>query len=84
MQSVQKAYSPTKGNHLVAKKDIKLGDLILEEPPFEAVLYEEPVGRHDHYSFKHGERGELQRCGKCKFARFHLQIRLQYSTTVEK
>ena len=60
--------SPVKGRHLVASRAFRPGELILEQQPYAAVLYDEHVPGRCDFCFAACERP--LRCGRSNLARY--------------
>lgn len=68
MDGITIAYNASKGRHIVATKAFAPGQLVLEQEPYAAVLYDEHVpGRCDH-CFEVCETP--LRCGRSRLARY--------------
>lgn len=68
LPGISVAYSAEKGRHIVATKSFSPGQLVLEQLPYAAVLYDEQVpGRCDH-CYAPCERP--LKCGRSKLARY--------------
>ena len=59
-------YAEGKGRALVADHAYRPGHVILEQEPYEAVLYDDQTSTRSHLTFKECDRS--LRCGGCKQA----------------
>lgn len=60
--------SPDKGRHLVATRAFRPGELVLEQAPYAAVLYDEQLPGRCDWCYAACERP--LRCGRSKLARY--------------
>lgn len=68
MDAVRVEITPSKGRHLIAQKAFKVGEVVISQEPYAAVLFNEHIQHFCNWCFKPGSH--LSRCSKSKFARY--------------
>jgi SET and MYND domain-containing protein len=71
MTAFQETHTAEFGRHLVSSKELKPEEVVLEQQPYAAVLYDDQVQLRCDWCFQAAQQGStLLRCARSKFAHY--------------